>query len=52
MVFILSNEDRAEFERIEAEEPEKILQVVDRQYELIGKVTDSSNRAGCYILKN
>lgn len=52
VVFILSNEDRAEFERIEAEEPEKILQVVDRQYELIGKVTDSSNRAGCYILKN
>lgn len=52
VVFIFSNEDKEEFERIEKEEPERILQVVDRHFESIGKVTDSSNRAGCYILKN
>lgn len=51
IVFIFTEEDKAEFERIEIEEPERILRVVDKKFELIGKTTDSSNRAGCYVLK-
>jgi biotin carboxylase len=51
VVFIITEEDKNEFERIEAEEPDKILRVVDKHFMLIGKTTDSSNRAGCYIVK-
>ena len=42
-------EDLDEFERIRDTEPERILQVVDMDPELMGKATDSSTRAGCYI---
>lgn len=51
VVFIFSEEDKNEFERIEKEEPDKILRVVYKCFSLIGKTTDSSNRAGCYIIK-
>lgn len=51
VVFIFTEEDKNEFERIESEEPDKILRVVDKHFDLIGKTTDSSNRAGCYIVK-
>ena len=52
VVFIFSEEDRKEFERIKNDEPDMILRIVDdKHFDLIGKTTDSSNRAGCYILK-
>lgn len=51
VIFIFTQEDINEFLRIEKEEPDRILRVVDKHFELIGKTTDSSNRAGCYILK-
>lgn len=51
VVFIFTEDDKKEFERIEVEEPERILRVVDKNFDMIGKTTDSSNRAGCYILK-
>ena len=51
--FILSNEDLQEFRRIQIEEPDRILHVVDNVHlDLVGKTTNSSDRAGCYILKN
>lgn len=50
--FILSESDLREFERIKSEEPDRILRIVDdRHFSLIGKTTDSSNRAGCYIVR-
>ncbi len=50
--FILSNEDLIEFNRIRREEPESILRIVDdKHFALVGKTTDSSNRAGCYIIR-
>lgn len=50
--FILTEHDLEEFKRLKAEEPHRILRVVDdRHYENIGKTTDSSNRAGCYIIR-
>lgn len=48
-IFIFNQEDLDEFERIRDNEPERILQVVDMDPELMGKATDSSTRAGCYI---
>lgn len=51
VVFIFSENDKNEFERIRVEEPDKILRVVSRNFEMIGQTTDSSNRAGCYIMK-
>ena len=52
VVFIISEEDRKEFEQILNAEPDNILRIVDVNHlDLIGKTTDSSNRAGCYILK-
>ncbi len=50
--FILSEADYKEFERIKIEEPESLLRIVDdRHFELIGKATNSANRAGCYIVE-
>jgi biotin carboxylase len=51
VVYIFNEKDQQEFERIKAEEPEKILRVVDDRQLLQGEeITDSSNRAGCYII--
>ena len=50
-VFIFTQEDLDEYEKIKNENPEDILKVVDYHPENIGKITDSSNRAGCYIRK-
>lgn len=47
--FIFTQEDLDEFERLRREDPERILKIVDLHPENIGKITDSSNRAGCYI---
>lgn len=51
VVFIFSDEDKNTYEEIKKNHPESILRIVDEHFELIGKTTDSSNRAGCYILK-
>lgn len=48
--FIFLQEDMDEYHRLQKEKPESILQVVFMHPENIGKITDSSNRAGCYIL--
>ena len=48
-IFIFNQSDLEEFERLKREEPERLLQVVDMHPENIGRTTDSSNRAGCYI---
>ncbi len=48
-VFMLDNEDFITFEELKSKESEKILKVVDYHPENIGHITDSSNRAGCYI---
>ena len=50
-VFIFDNNDISELERIKQENPERILKIVDYHPENIGHITDSSNRAGCYIRK-
>lgn len=50
-VFILTYEDIRLFEQLKESAPESILKVVDYHPENIGKTTDSSNRAGCYICK-
>ena len=50
-VFIFDNDDISELERIKQENPERILKIVDYHPENIGHITDSSNRAGCYIRK-
>jgi len=49
--FIFTLEDQFEFERLNKEEPDRVLQVVDYHPENIGHITDSSNRAGCYIVR-
>lgn len=49
--FIFTQEDLDEFTRLQKAEPDRILKVVDFHPENIGHITDSSNRAGCYILK-
>lgn len=49
--FIFTKEDDKEFERFCREESGRLLRVVDYHPENIGKITDSSNRAGCYIVK-
>ena len=48
-IFIFDQKDVDELERLKREEPERLLQIVDYHPENIGKTTDSSNRAGCYI---
>ncbi len=51
-VFIFNQKDLDEFYRIQKEEPERIVRVVDLDLDLLGNATDSSNRAGCYIIKH
>ena len=48
--FIFTEDDLLLFQRIQKEEPERIIRVVDLHLENIGSITDSSNRAGCYII--
>ncbi len=50
--FILNEADLKEFEDIQTNEPERILTVLDFHPEKIGSTTDSSNRAGCYIVRS
>lgn len=50
-VFILNENDNAEFKRLKESKSERLLKVVSYFPENINNVTDSSNRAGCYILR-
>lgn len=47
--FIFTEEDIDELHRLQKQEPEKLIRIVDYHPENIGKITDSTNRAGCYI---
>ena len=49
--FIFTQEDLDAFIKLQQEEPERLLKVVDLHPENIGGITDSSNRAGCYLYK-
>ena len=50
-VFIFTKKDIDEFEKLKSKTPEKIIKIVNYHPENIGHITDSSNRAGCYIRK-
>jgi len=49
--YILNENDVLEYERVLREEPERILRQEEIHRELLGKASDSSTRAGCYILR-
>ena len=49
-VFMFTQEDVDELHRLQKEEPDKILKLVNYHPENLGHVTDSSNRVGCYIM--
>lgn len=49
--FIFTEQDLAEYETLKEKEPHRLLDTVDLHTENIGKTTDSSNRAGCYIYR-
>lgn len=51
-IFIFNQEDLDKFNWIKQNDPNRIVRVVDMDLELLGNATDSSNRAGCYILKH
>ena len=48
-VFIFNQKDVDKLHDLERECPEKLIEIVDFHPENLGKTTDSSNRAGCYI---
>lgn len=50
--YIFCREDIEEFEGLRAECPERIVRIVDAfKPELFAGITDSSNRAGCYLYR-
>ena len=51
-VFIFNQEDLDKFNYIKEHEPERIVRIVDMDLDLLGSATDSSNRAGCYVIKH
>lgn len=51
VVYILTREDLEQFYKIKNESSDRILKVFDFHPEKIGNVTDSSNRAGGYIVR-
>jgi biotin carboxylase len=51
VVFLFTQQDLEEYRRLCREEPERLLRLVDLHLEFLGKSTDSSNRAGCYIVR-
>ena len=50
-LFMFTQGDVDEFERMKQEKPDRILKLVSYHPENLGHVTDSSNRVGCYIVK-
>ena len=51
-MFIFNQEDLDRFNYIKEHEPERIVRVVDMDLDLLGSATDSSNRAGCYVIRH
>ena len=49
--YIFTQDDITELERLKEKESDKLINIIYFQPENIGKTTDSSNRAGCYIRK-
>lgn len=49
--FILTENDLEDFEKLKLSNSKKLLKTVDFHPENIGHITDSSNRAGCYIVE-
>ncbi|OAA86949.1 ATP-grasp domain-containing protein [Clostridium ljungdahlii] len=49
--FIFNYKDLYEYNRIKKEEPERLLKEVYLDEKLLDKATNSSDRAGCYIVK-
>lgn len=49
--YIFNREDIEELDRIKKNDPEQLIKIVDYHPERIGHITDSSNRAGCYIIR-
>ena len=49
VVFLFTKEDIDILEQLQKEHPEQLLKIVDYHPENIDKITDSSNRAGCYL---
>lgn len=47
--FLFTVQDIQRLERLKAEHPERLVRVMNYQPENIGHITDSSNRAGCYL---
>lgn len=47
--FVFTQQDLDELRTLQEKEPHRILKLVDLHPENIGSITDSSNRAGCYI---
>lgn len=50
--FIFNQEDLDRFNEIRENEPERIIRIVDMDLDLLGTATDSSNRAGCYVMRH
>ncbi len=50
--FIFNQEDLDKFNYIQEHEPERIVRIVDMDLDLLGSATDSSNRAGCYVIRH
>ncbi len=48
-IFIMDGDDLAEYKQLMKNHPEQILKTVDFHPENLGRITDSSNRGGCYI---
>ena len=51
-VFIFNQEDLDKFNYIQDNEPDRIIRIVDMDLDLMGNTTDSSNRAGCYVIRH
>lgn len=51
VLFLFNEKDIVEFEDIKKNHKDQLLKIVNEDYSMIGKTTDSSNRAGCYIIK-
>ena len=51
-VFILDQEDLDKFHYMQEHEPERIIRVVDLDLDLLNSATNSSTRAGCYVIRH
>lgn len=49
--FIFTEDDLYELELLKKEKPEKLIRIAFLDKEAIGHITDSSNRAGCYVVE-